>query len=69
MSEIAWRIEFFKSKVTGKKPLITKETARTAGNDYLYSNDKSVKNLEFEYIPIIKSIEDACDYFHQYKPD
>ncbi len=63
MSEIAWRIEFIKSKVTGKKPLITKETARTAGNEYIYSNQKSVIKLQHTYIPIKKSIENASDYY------
>jgi hypothetical protein len=63
MGEIAWRVEFLKSKVTGNKPLITKETARTADNDYIYSNRKSVELLQYNYIPIIKSIEDACQYF------
>lgn len=63
MSEMAWRFEFLKSKVTGIKPLITKETARTAGNDYKYSNLKSVNQLQHNYIPIKKSIEDACNYF------
>ncbi len=63
MSEIAWRAEFLKSKITGNKPLITKETARTAGNDYIYSNQKSVAELQHNYIPIKNSIEDACNYF------
>ncbi len=63
MSEMAWRIEFLKSKITGNKPLITKETARTAGNDYNYSNLKSVKTFQYKYIPIRKSIEEACNYF------
>jgi len=63
MSEMAWRAEFLKSKVTGNKPLITKETARTAGNDYNYSNLKSVNLLQHNYIPIKKSIEEACNYY------
>ena len=63
MSEIAWRAEFLKSKITGNKPLITKETARTAGNDYIYSNQKSVAELQHNYIPIKNSIEDACNYY------
>jgi nucleoside-diphosphate-sugar epimerase len=67
MGEIAWRVEFLKSKVTGKKPLITMETARTADNDYVYSNRKSVEMLPYTYIPIIKTIEDACQYYNSNK--
>lgn len=63
MSEVAWRMEFLKSKLTGKKPLITRETARTASNNYVYSNDKSVSSLDYKYIPIKKSVEDACTYY------
>jgi len=63
MSELAWRAEFLKSKLTGNKPLITKETARTAGSNFKYSNLKSVNLLQHNYIPIKKSIEDACNYY------
>lgn len=63
MSELAWRFEFIKSKITASKPLITKETARTAGNEYLYSNLKSVQSLKHNYRLIEKSIEDACKFY------
>lgn len=63
MSEIVWRVEFVKSKITGIKPLITKETARTASNFYFYSNEKSIKILNHKYISIQDSIKDSCNYF------
>jgi len=64
MGEIVWRLEFLKSKLLGNKPLITKETARTAGNIYEYSNIKSTELLKFNYIPIEQSVKDAC-YFYK----
>lgn len=63
MSEIAWRIEHIKKLLTGIKPLITKETVRTAINTYLYSNDKIVKELGFSFLPIKQSINDSCELY------
>ena len=63
MSEIAWRIEHIKKLLTGIKPLITKETTRTAINTYLYSNDKIVKELDFNFLPIKQSINDSCELY------
>jgi len=63
MSEIAWRIEHIKKLVTGSKPLITKETTRTAINTYLYSNEKIVEKLDFGFLPIKQSIKDSCELY------
>jgi nucleoside-diphosphate-sugar epimerase len=66
MGEIVWRLEYLKSKLLGNKPLITRETARTAGNNYAYSNAKSREVLNISYIPIEQSVKDAC-YFYKNK--
>jgi dihydroflavonol-4-reductase len=63
LSNIAWRLEKLKSFVTGKRPLITKETARTAGNSYFYSSDKIRRSLGFTFIPVKKSLEMLCSEF------
>lgn len=63
MGEIAWRYEYIKGKLTGTKPLITKETANTAANVYKYSNRKITDQLKFQFIPIQQTINDACDYY------
>jgi nucleoside-diphosphate-sugar epimerase len=62
LSSIAWRAEKIKSLVTGGKPLITRETARTANNRYYYSNEK-IKKLGFEFIPVRQSLEKVCRQF------
>ena len=62
LSGIAWRFEFVRSKIFGGKPLVTKETARTAGNSYQYSGEKIKSVIPFNYIPIHQSIEEACSY-------
>ncbi len=56
MSAIAWRWEALKSKLTGKRPLLTKETARTALGKYYYKNDKAKSELNMEFREIDESI-------------
>ena len=63
MGEVAWRIEHIKGKLTGTKPLITKETANTAVNIYRYSNHKITGQLDFQFIPIQQTIKEACEYY------
>ena len=63
IGEIAWRFEHIKGKLTGSKPLITRETANTAANIYVYSNKKIINQLNFQFTPIQQSINEACDYY------
>lgn len=49
--EILWRVEKIKSLITNVKPLITKETARTSAEKYLYSSDKIKKAISIEFTP------------------
>ena len=44
MGELAWRGLYLLGKISGTKPLVTRETAITARNIYNYSNQKS-KNI------------------------
>lgn len=60
LSGLSWRLEALRSFFTGSKPLITKETARSANNQYYYANDKIKKALGFEFIPMHESIEETC---------
>ncbi len=63
MSEIAWRFFHLRKMITSKKPLITKETARTANNKYLYTNKKVLKTLDFQFLPVEQSVVDSCTFF------
>ncbi|MBQ5856370.1 MAG: NAD-dependent epimerase/dehydratase family protein [Bacteroidales bacterium] len=60
LSEIAWRIFWLIGKIQGKKPLITKETARTATRKYSYSSEKIIRELNFKFTPIEESIKEIC---------
>ena len=63
MSEIAWRLFHLRKMITNKKPLITKETARTANNKYLYTNKKVLETLDFQFLPVEQSVKDSCKFY------
>lgn len=57
-SELLWRLLKFTSMFTGKRPLITKETARTAHAIYHFDNRKFIKYFpSFRYTSITATIE------------
>lgn len=57
MAEVVWRLEKVKGMMTGKHPLITKETARTAQLKVYYENNKVLQALPgFEFRPLEETI-------------
>jgi hypothetical protein len=63
LSGFAWRIEKIRSMLTGTRPLITRETASTAVQQYAYSNDKIKTELGFEFTPIEETVRHFCRVF------
>lgn len=58
---LAWRLEKIKSFFTGKKPLLTRESARVAQSKTYFANDKLRKALPgFSFTPLEESIKKAC---------
>ncbi len=61
---IAWRMEKLKSLFTGKKPLLTKESARVAQSQTWFDNEKLLHTLpEFNYTPLEETIKKACEKY------
>jgi dihydroflavonol-4-reductase len=61
MGEIIWRLESIKTRFTGKKHLVTKETARTAQAGVYFDNSKILNTLTgFNFTPIAISIAKTC---------
>jgi nucleoside-diphosphate-sugar epimerase len=59
--QIAWRTEQIKALFTGKKALLSKESARVAISRTLFENDKILKALPgFSFTPLEESIKKAC---------
>jgi len=61
LAEAIWRIEKLKSLFTGLKPLLTKETVRTAQAKVYFDNGKILKALpQFHFRKIKDAIEFTC---------
>lgn len=57
MTEILWRIEALRSKLSGSSPLITKETSKSARTHFQYVNTKVKQELGISFTPIDETIE------------
>jgi dihydroflavonol-4-reductase len=61
---LAWRIEKLKSFFSGKKPLLTKESARVAQSQTWFDNEKLLNALPgFNYTPLEETIKKACEKY------
>jgi dihydroflavonol-4-reductase len=61
---LAWRIEKLKAFFTGKKPLLSKESARVAQSQTYFENDKLLKALPgFSFTPLEETIKKACEKY------
>ena len=63
LSGIAWRAEAVRSYLFRTKPVITREMATTASQEYAYSNDRIREKLGFVFLPTEESVRDTCDLF------
>jgi nucleoside-diphosphate-sugar epimerase len=61
LAAIVWRLEAIKGMITGKAPLLTKETAATAQAVVHFDNTKFLNAFpEFKYRSIDETIKRAC---------
>ena len=64
LTAIAWRLEKWKSFFTGKRPLLTKESARIAMSETYFENKKILNALPaFSFTPLEESIMKACEKY------
>jgi nucleoside-diphosphate-sugar epimerase len=62
LAEVVWRMEAVKSWFTGKKHLLTKETARTAQAKVYFDNSKILEALpQFHFTNIKDTIQFTCE--------
>lgn len=67
LSQMARFVYWVKSLISGKEPLVTKETARNSLQSFTYISDKIKKDLNFEFTPIQDTINRACELRKQDK--
>lgn len=64
MASIAWRMEKLKSMLSGKKTLLTRESARVAQSVTYFDNSKILKALPgFVFTPLEKAIQKNCEQY------
>ena len=57
---IFWRLSLILSKITGKEPLLTKYSAKSAHNTSKYSSEKVQKMLKYTFKKIEEVILETC---------
>jgi len=60
LSEIYWRADWLVSKLTCREQIVSKGTALTAQQKHYYSNEKVKQFINYDFLPIEKTIEDFC---------
>ncbi len=57
------QIESFRTKFTSSEPIITPETARFAGTEFLYENKKIKNLLNIQFQSIDDTLQWCCEYY------
>jgi len=66
MGKIAWRVEKLKEMITGKKALLTRETAKVAHSKTSFDNTALLKALpHFQFTPLEKVIKNSCQLYNK----
>jgi nucleoside-diphosphate-sugar epimerase len=63
MTAIFWRIDWLLTKLTGKKPLMTKNSAKSSHNKEYYDSKKIKNTLNFSFQNIDSVIKEVCSDF------
>lgn len=61
LTEIAWRLDWIRS-LLGRPREFSKFTAKSCHEIHLYSNDKAIKNFDYEFQSINDSISEIVQY-------
>ncbi len=65
LSEFVWRLDWIKSKVTGKTPLITKNSAKSSQSKYYFSSKKIETALKYKFEKIESIIQNVGQNFNK----
>lgn len=69
LASLIWRLEYLKYTITGKKPLLTRETALTAQAKSYFDNTKLKQLLpDFNYLPLETSVRRICKEYISMNP-
>ena len=60
---IVWRLDWLRSRLTGRKRIITREAIRAGQNKKYFSSKKITNTMGIQFTPIAKSVEDTVRVF------
>jgi nucleoside-diphosphate-sugar epimerase len=60
IAALAWRLEYIKYLITGKEPLITKETSASSQSQKTYLNTQSIKVFDVNYYSLTDTLNWVC---------
>jgi nucleoside-diphosphate-sugar epimerase len=63
MLGLGWRLEKWRSLITGKPPVLTRVIARALNSTSVYSNEKVKQQLGFRFIPLSESVKYTAEIF------
>ncbi|GAB3954594.1 SDR family oxidoreductase [Spirosoma harenae] len=63
LTRLLWPLEAVRARLTGKAPLITRETARSASSLYQYDGQKIEQTLRFQYRPLSETLKRVANAF------
>ena len=63
LAGVIWRVEAVRSWLTGSRPLITKDTARSATHHFEFDNSKIKKAVAFDFQPLTATVQRVCESF------
>lgn len=56
-------LELFRSKLTGKEPIVSPQSARTANEKFYYKNQKAIAELGIQFLPLSATLDWCCAYY------
>lgn len=56
-------LEFVRSKITGKEPIVSPQSARTANERFFYKNQKATQELGVQFLPLADTLDWCCGYY------
>ncbi|MEM9887198.1 MAG: NAD-dependent epimerase/dehydratase family protein [Bacteroidota bacterium] len=65
IQEVAWRLAALQGFFLRKRPFITKETARMSAKRYYYNAQKSITDLDMNYIPFEQTVQETSQQLEQ----
>ncbi len=56
----AYYVELLRARLSGKSPLITRETVKLARQQLIFDNLKVQQSLDYQFIPITQTVQWTC---------